>query len=427
MDYKKKMLKSLQELVAIDSVKADPEEGAPFGKGARQALDYFLNLAKELGFETTNVDGYAGNVDFKGKTDELFGILAHLDVVPFGEGWTRNPLGELVGDTLYGRGTQDDKGPAIVILYALKELKDRGFVPNKTIRLIVGCDEESGWADIAYYTKKYKMPSIGFSPDADFPIINREKGIVHFTFSGDFPNSNISLEAGSRPNIVPNKAYLTLDGKHNFDGFECTFNNDKTVVFAEGISAHGSLPQEGDNAAHKLLKLLKEIDPSLSFYYDTFASIDGSGLNIKMSDEVSGNLTSNLGVINIKDGKFNAVVDIRYPVTKDFEEIKERINKIIDGKCVIADYYHQKPLYVPDNHPLIKNLLDAYEEVTGLKGYTVAIGGGTYSRALPVAVGFGPIFLDEEATIHQKDERVKISNLNKLYDVYIKAIINCTK
>ena len=194
---------SISEIIKFNSEKSAPLKGMPFGKGAADCLDYFLSLARSFGFETVNYDNYAGEVIFGEGED--FAILAHLDVVPAGSGWLHEPYGgeiDYKNRKIWGRGAMDDKGPAIISLYCLKQLKDEGFKPEKRIRLIVGCNEESGWECIKYFKAHSTMPETGFSPDADFPVIYAEKGILHvaFTFAvnGDFS----SLVGGSAANMV---------------------------------------------------------------------------------------------------------------------------------------------------------------------------------------------------------------------------------
>ncbi len=153
------IIQKISEIIKFDSSQSTPESGAPFGKGARASLDYFLNLAKSFGFETHDYRGYAGEVIF-GEGKE-FAVLAHLDVVPAGGGWTHEPFGgeiDCENKKIWGRGAMDDKGPAIIALYALKALKESGFIPKRKIKLIVGCNEENGWECIEYYKKHAHMP-----------------------------------------------------------------------------------------------------------------------------------------------------------------------------------------------------------------------------------------------------------------------------
>ena len=183
------IVKNLSQMIKFDSSQKPAEEGKPFGAENARCLDFFLSLASFLGFEVKNYDNYVGEVRYGAGED--FAVLAHLDVVPAGSGWTHEPFGGEVdreNGKIWGRGAMDDKGPALITLYAMKALKDAGFKPKKNIKLIVGCNEESGWACIEHYNKVAKMPETGISPDADFPVIYAEKGIVHLTFEFDCEN-----------------------------------------------------------------------------------------------------------------------------------------------------------------------------------------------------------------------------------------------
>ena len=204
--YLQDCIKSIAESVRFDSSQAAPLPGMPFGKGAADCLAHFLRLAESMGFETHNYDNYVGEAVWG--EGEAFAILAHLDVVPAGDGWTHPPFaGEIADGKLYGRGTMDDKGPAIVCLYCLKALKDAGFAPRRTIRLIVGCNEENGWECIAHYNRVARMPESGFSPDADFPVIYAEKGILHVCLRFALPDAPFSaLYGGERANMVCDRA-----------------------------------------------------------------------------------------------------------------------------------------------------------------------------------------------------------------------------
>jgi succinyl-diaminopimelate desuccinylase len=223
--YRDELIENIRKWIAIPSVKAEPSgENAPFGENVRRILDTALEDGRRFGFETRDIDGYAGDISY-GSGPQTLGILAHLDVVPLGDGWKHDPLGgEIEDGRLYGRGTTDDKGPALCALYAMRAVKEAGIPMKHGVRLILGCDEETGMDDMRYYASKIKMPDYGFSPDAEFPVINIEKGGVNLRLSavtGGEEGAQIpvySLYAGERPNVVPAEARaevglagLTLD------------------------------------------------------------------------------------------------------------------------------------------------------------------------------------------------------------------------
>ncbi len=420
--YWQDCVQSIARLVRIDSSQADPLPGMPFGKGAADALALFLELAQSMGFETHNYDNYIGEVCFG--DGEEFAILCHLDVVPAGNGWTHAPFGgEIANGKLYGRGTTDDKGPAIICLYCLKALRDSGFVPAKRIKLIVGCNEESGWECIAHYNRCARMPAIGFSPDADFPAIYAEKGILHVCMH--FPLENppfATLDGGERANMVCAFARATgvaPDAAADAARFGLTYRDG--ALESQGRSAHASTPEEGANALEPLLRYFAQTDAriarAVSLLFD-----DVQGLRT-LSDE-TGVLTLSPDVATFQDGTLHITADIRYPATYRQEQICARF----DTFGVPYDLLHcQAPLCNDPNGFLLSTLRRVYEQCTGQCGAPVAIGGGTYARALQNGAGFGPQFPGEPSTIHQKDEYISLENVQRLLDIYCTAIHELTK
>ena len=405
--------KSISEIVKIDSAQARAEVGAPFGRGAKEALDLFLNLASSLGFEVKDYDGYAGEVIF-GQGEE-FAILAHLDVVPAGNGWTRDPFGgeiDEISRKIWGRGTMDDKGPAIITLYAMKALKDEGFRPNRKIKLIVGCNEESGWGCIEYYKKHAHMPDEGFSPDADFPVIYAEKGILHVELRLEANGNFHGLKGGDRPNMVCGRceAYAPED-KAKIKKSGLKYENGK--VISVGKSAHGSTPDEGINAIAPVLKYLG-LDEIHDILFETC-------FGLKALKDETGSLTFSPDVIEQNGNILKVICDIRYPATFKPSDITGAITvpyKILS---------EQAPLFNDKNCFLIKTLNGVYNEVTGKNLQPVAIGGGTYARALKCGAAFGPEEAGEESTIHQPDEYISFEKIEKCFKIYKLAIKRLTE
>lgn len=423
------MLEALREVLKINTVKAAPAPNAPFGKGNEQCLNFVLDLAKSMGFEVFNCDNFAGHADF-GSGDEVFGILGHLDVVPVAPtGWVKPPFAaEICDGYLYGRGVLDDKGPMMACLFAAKQLMDEGFKPRKKIRLIFGCDEESGWGCMERYSSKVKLPDVGISPDGDFPVINVEKGVLHLAFDvGFLPPSLKNVAGGERANIVLDECRATIDGKADVSGdVQCSFANDVTTITARGKAAHGSTPQFGDNAAWKLFKALKTAypaDETVNFVADKLcADYNGKGWGIFLSDEQSGDLTANIGYLRTECGRLVVGIDIRYPVSFKKQDVLALIKQNSPKGAKITVTGSHDPLYVPADSPLVKTLLQVFEEVTGQKALPLAVGGATYARALPLGVAFGPVFQDDEKVIHETNERVSLEKLRLMTELYYTAI-----
>lgn len=408
VDYFENALGVLKEWLKIKSVKSKSLDGAPFGESVKFMLEKALADARDMGFETRNYDEFIGEVVF-GEGDDRDGlaVLCHLDVVPEGDLslWSVDPYGAVEKDGyLYGRGVVDDKGAAVACLFALKSLKDEGFIPSKKIKLIFGCDEESGWACIEHYNKNAVMPSVGFSPDGDFPVIYAEKGIYHIKYAFSKPNAVKDISGGDRVNVVCDKCEILFDGGESKEFF--------------GVSAHGSTPELGDNAIKKALSYL--VEKGL-FKVEDFENLFSGKLFENFVDE-SGILTFSPNVIKVNGDKIEILVDIRYPVHSKIEDVNEKLNEI--GKFSVIE--HKKPLYADKDGWLVKTLNSVYEKHTGEVAVSQTTGGGTYARALENGVAFGPVF-DGGAVCHVPNERIKIEDLRKCYLIYKDAIKELSK
>lgn len=405
----------ISQIIRFDSSQKAPEEGAPFGKGARGALDYFLFLARSFGFETADYDGYAGEVIF-GEGEE-FAVLAHLDVVPAGEGWSHEPFGGEIdreSKRIWGRGAMDDKGPAVVTLFAMKALKDEGFLPRRKIKLIVGCNEENGWACIDYYKAHAHMPDEGISPDADFPVIYAEKGILHVKLAFPAEGNFTSLCGGGAANMVCARCEVSAPAdKERMKLYGLSPENGKIV--AHGKSAHGSTPEKGSNAIAPILQYLR-----LDGVYD---ALFGSCFGLKELKDETGPLTFSPNVIGQSDGQIYVTCDIRYPATLD----RNSVLGAIERAGVPYEILHeQPPLFNDRKGKLVSTLCGVYNEVTGKEAQPVAIGGGTYARALKYGAAFGPEEEGEECTIHQPDEYITFEKIERCYEIYKLALRRLT-
>ena len=451
------MIVTTQKLLQIESVYSRSTHlNEPFGPGPAKALDFMIKTAESMGFTCKNVQGYAGYIEM-GKGEELIGVLSHLDVVPAGAGWSVPPFsGEIKDNCIYGRGAVDDKGPTIATLYALKAIRDSRLPVSKRVRHIMGLNEEEGFRCIRYYLDHEEVPSMGFSPDGDFPVIHGEKGILQFTATDHYKVGRSldmvlqEIRGGTAPNVVPGEAYavfhVNMEGRFQLekayrylkDKRHISLEDNKYVitVTATGKSAHGSRPDLGDNALSHLLAFLLTVSgmdaavkKTIRKFYTLFGKgYDGKGAGAACSDELSGPLTMNLGEFVMKDGTATANMDVRYPVTKDFALLWHDIEEAVEAQDLdLHITEHKKPLYVPKDHPLVEKLCSVYREMTKDKTKPLVIGGGTYCRALENFVAFGPMFPGRPDTVHQADEHIAIPDLVLMAKIYAQAIYELIK
>lgn len=440
---REEMTETLARWIKIPSVKGEAAPGAPFGQEVRRALDVALEDAEKMGFKVRNFDGYAGDVRMGPEGVNPLAILAHLDVVPAGDGWQTDPFGaDLIDGKMYGRGTSDDKGPAVAGLYAMYAAKKAGIPLNREIRLILGCDEETGMECMKYYAKHCDMPRSGFSPDANFPVINTEKGLLHLDLSGEYTAEGLKVKeisVGERPNVIPGLASALVEGdealcekanqaaeKLGLD-VKAEMKDGLVKVTATGIPGHAAFPAPARNAIGMLLLVLKElgVKGALEMLADRVGmQYDGLGLGVKCEDQVSGPLTCNLGILRYSEQNgLYATLDIRYPILCDHKALTASIVAALEP-CVQVKVDAQKnPHHVAPTSKLVTALMEAYAEVTGdTEAQPMAIGGGTYAKMLEEGVAFGSLFPDEEELAHQAGEYISIESLVKNLYIFVKAI-----
>lgn len=440
------LISDLQNLIQIPSVLDEslstPEY--PFGPEPFKALNWLLEQGKQEGMLVKDVHHIAGHIEM-GEGKELLGILGHVDVVPAGKGWTYPPFeGRVVDNKLYGRGAIDDKGPTMAAWLGMKMVKDAGIPLDKRVRLIIGTDEESGFRCVKRYFKEEEMPDIGFAPDADFPIINAEKGIstLRFSFQSDQTEKKelMSFKAGERTNMVPDlaKAVLHIEQtvEEDFKSFLSEYKlegsyqveNNETHICIEGKSAHAMEPNDGINAAVYLAKFLNSYVKSskfLSFIVTSFwEDTRGKALGLAFSDEMSGDTTLNAGIISY-DSDLGGFIDVsmRYAVSYPYDEkVTSCQLKVQESKFSLDVMSNSRPHFVDESEELIQSLKRVYERQTGTQATLLAIGGGTYARVLKKGVAFGMLFPGEKDVAHQVDEFVDIENLVKSAAIYADAI-----
>lgn len=418
--YQDEIMEDLGKMIAIDSERGETKEGAPFGENPLKALKTYLAIGERMGFDTDNVDNYAGSVEYGKGKEESVGILAHVDVVPAGEGWATDPFKLTIKDNvMYGRGVIDDKGPAIAALYGMRILRDMGLPLKRSIRIITGSNEEQGSACLKYYTKHRPQPTFGFTPDAEYPCIHGEKGNLWAWLS--FPQEDtpiLSMKAGEAPNAVPSKCVVILKagveldeaelkriatgeitGGYPYEVEKLADGTTRLTVF--GKAAHGSLPHLGWNAVVTTAELLcglygEKAGKLLHCVRDVFGrENNGKTYGVYFEDEPSGGLTLNVGIADIDAENNRFTIDIRFPVTGKLDDVKAAVKAGIEKVGGSAEIINSaNPLYVPKDSELVQTLLKVYRDVTGEKDADAfVIGGGTYAKEVDTpCVAFGPEF-----------------------------------
>lgn len=415
------MLQELQALVAIPSVAGeDVSPSEPFGHGVAQALTYTLNLCQRLGMKTVNRDGKVAWAEF-GQGQELIAVIPHLDVVPAGEGWSVDPYNcTEINGKLYGRGVSDDKGPAIASIFAAADLLANQTPLKRRVRLIFGqCEETGTWYDMQEYQRNEELPIAGFTPDAEFPALIGEKGMLWLTMSIPRTKSGLySITGGSACNMVAASCTAVLQET----------SGRKTTISAKGRAAHATVPHQGDNAITKVMAELatrSDVSSPLVDFYQYYVGDDcvGRRLRIEYADEYSGHTTVCCGMLTTSEEQISMTMDIRYPVTGSGDDILNRIYAAAEQFGLTVEISkNAKPLFHERGTPALLKTLEAYREETGDFSEPLVIGGGTYARALPHIVGFGPAFPGTPHTEHQKDEYISKEDFFALRRIYRNAI-----
>lgn len=443
-EHTDEMIADLQGAIHIPSVLDEEAADTPFGQDIGEALTYFLDTGRRMGFSVTDIEGYAGVVEW-GEGEPRLGILVHTDVVPAGDGWTYPPFGGEVHDgRIYGRGVLDDKGPAVSVLYAMAALKDAGFTPKGTVQLIIGTDEETEHRGLDRYLEKRPAPHFGFSPDGEFPVIHGEKGIIHLSLVETDPCDDDliqSVEGGHRPNMVPETCTcrftrgLTTEEADRVGSIsrdmmgENDWELDGDTLTIRGIAAHGSMPEKGVNAIGRLLVLLDKagllpvagLIPMLAKRVGL--NYDGKAMGLDLSDAATGHLTLNLGELHINETESRAVLDVRYPATKSGDDVLAILSeRAAEAGAEVKVRIHHLPLFLEKDSDIVQSLLGVYRDVTGDMAEPFTIGGGTYAREIPNAVAFGPLFPGRPDVMHQKDEYLFIDDMVQFTRIYARAI-----
>ncbi len=424
-------LNNLDRVVSIPSYYQEDSTKYPFGENIQKVLEEMIDICKELGFRTyIDSEGYYGYAEI-GSGEKLVGVLGHLDVVPPGDlsKWENEPFKPVIKDgKYYGRGAQDDKGPTLAAIYALKTLLDCGFKLKYRVRFIFGTDEENLWRDMPKYVEKEEIPTVGFTPDSKFPLIYSEKGLLQCKLIAK-NESGLVFKGGDAFNSVPsniivpkNEELMKVLLELNYE-----FKDKDEVIEIVGKSVHAQVAETGINAInryiHALTKLGKETK-SGKFITENLIGYDFAEPIFELvKDEHSGELKFNVGKIEFTEENEILMIDMRIPVTYDKEKIVETLSrkaKEYGFEYIQHDYL--KSIYVPLDSELITTLMSAYQEITGdMESQPVASGGATYARAMNNCVAFGCVLPGSPKTEHQPNEYIILDDIKKAMKIYMKA------
>lgn len=465
----KDLLMDICDSIGIASIAGEPDaEGNPFGKPVTECLEHVLDCGRRFGFQTKDVDHYVGEITV-GEGAHLIGILCHADVVDAGSGWKTDPFCAVVKDgRLYGRGAIDDKGPMMCCLYAMHYIKQNDLLPENTrIRMIVGTDEEENWVSIDKYLEKNpEIPEISIVPDASFPVIFCEKGLVNLTMTvpihsgSDKTGRGLVLKiadlcGGERPNVVAASACCRItcaDPAYHAEalseellqlsenlGAPVRLRQEESgalVIEVKGRAAHAMTPEKGCNAISYLMKLLHLltcegrytfIQQSMIDFYHRWIGTEyhGESMNLSWHDDDSGDLTVNVGKLEMKGAHFSMVMNIRYPVTRSFDEVRNVISALCEENAASVHFgVCMDPISFDRNSGIVKTLMDVYRSHTGdTESEPIALGGATYARAIPGAIAFGPVFPNQEELAHEANEYYSVAGYRRITEMYVEALL----
>ncbi len=429
-----------RELLKIPSVESEPEPNAPFGKANRQALDFVLQLGDSWGMATKDVEGYAGHAEF-GDGEGVIMAVGHLDVVPVGQGWKHDPFGaEIDGGYIYSRGAVDDKGPTMAAFFAMRALQATGANLPTRMRMVFGCDEESGFKCVERYFTTEESPTYGIAPDAMWPLVHAEKGIANIIIRHPLPKGSLqilSFQSGERPNVVPFHAEAKIKVSEDLlqsaqqkteeywdKNVSFAWAGDELKIVAKGKAAHGAVPFLGDSAVTRIFRFLNEIaEPEESELFNNLLFLShpsGVGLGIHGRDEVTQDLTSNLGIVKSDSENIEFLINVRYPVEWNAQVLESKCKSYLQEKlpqALLVKIDDNPPLYYPLDKEPVKTICKVVETELGESKKPEVMGGGTYARAIPNCVSIGTGW-EGDGPAHEPDERIKVSHLLKMSKIY---------
>ncbi len=443
--HEAEMMDTLKELASIRSVSdaSAGVEGAPFGPGCRKALTKALEIAKSMGYETKDCEGYCGTAS-TGDDEHAIGIAAHLDVVPEGDKWIYEPYSPTrVGDYLFGRGVSDNKSAAVLGLYCMKFLNEKHPLKHG-VRLIMGCSEETGMKDLSYYSSHYECPQFNLVCDAGFPVNYAQKGTLRgrFAIPGGLMLSHFS--GGEVFNMVPPHAMARLNVYTGPLPEAEDIVTEKTpngiVIKAQGVAAHAAAPDGGKSAIHTLAGYLKELpldDYSLRAaraIWEVSRDTTGENMGVSGEDPDTGKTTMVIGTAEMKGGCIELQVDARLSIACEPEKCAEAFaEKAGELGFSIVNLETTPPVWISRDDEKVQALQKVYQDFTGRDDPPYTMGGGTYSRVLPRVVTFGPGFPGEHhrpddlpaghGGAHAPDEYLHVPSFLKGCALYASALV----
>jgi succinyl-diaminopimelate desuccinylase len=450
MAHTHEMIEDVQKLIRIRSVNLRDTPVEPYGAGCRDVIDAAADICRSYGFSPRKNDYYCCTTTLPGKRPDQIGIFAHLDVVPEGNDWTRPPYEPYVKDGyIIGRGSKDNKGPCMVSLSVLRCLRDLGVSLTHSVLLFLGCAEENGMDDVGYYLAHNKAPVFSYTPDAPYSVCYGEKGVLRVQFCRDIAgkgdpaeNGLLDFKGGNVTNSVADRAEALIAGKsleevrmalagHERLGAESDPRG--VLVKAVGVARHAAFAEGSVNAILLLASFLAEQKlvsgaalEAVSFLKEALTDYHGGGLDINFTDDISGHTTCIGGLAWMDGTMLYQDVNIRYAIKTDIDELRRRLEARCDRRGFTVSLFHDnRPAYISLESPVVQTLDAVVTEFYGDRFKPHIMGGGTYARKIPNAVGFGFGMGDAPGPFgdgHQPDEGIRIEDMLTAIKVYLLAL-----
>ncbi len=458
-EHKEELIQEVQALVRIPSVSCPDQAvpGAPFGLACRRVLDHMLARGEAYGFRTRDLDGWAGTVSM-GDEENAFGIVAHLDVVPVGDGWVYPPFEAVYlpeRDAIIGRGGDDNKGPAVSALFVMRMIRDLKIPLKHGVRLYCGVSEENGMMDMAHLRDHGEpFPVLTLVPDAGFPVNYGQKGSLKGAIRAKMDGNLLSFRSGSVVNVIPDLAEcevavdpatarkaLDLLPEHLRNTVEMEETAGGILLRANGVSGHAAAPENSINAIHLLAAALSEMDiltgsgksvirALRDLSSDSWCISEGADFE----DDISGKTTLVYSTAMLADGLLTVGLDCRYSITYESGTLREKLEKAwAELGFEPAEITVSQPFYIPKDDPRVVALQEVYQRITGRDDPPYTMGGGTYSRVVPNAISFGfgmpgterdLSFLPEgHGHAHGRDEILWLEKLAAGMKIYLGALL----